>query len=94
MARNDPREWVQARRERTRHLIQMGGLVDKAGLADLTDHKNNTLLGALLLVAERLAKDDTGSFRETCRQRGRAAFDADPPPRPRGKERTAARAAP
>lgn len=31
------REWVVKRRERTRHLIELGGLVVKAGLVDLTD---------------------------------------------------------
>src|SRR3546814_10316144 len=30
--RADTRGWVVARRERTRHLIELGGLVQKAGL--------------------------------------------------------------
>src|SRR3546814_4887885 len=30
--RTDTRGWVVARRERTRHLIELGGLVQKAGL--------------------------------------------------------------
>lgn len=92
MARNDPRPWVQERRERTRHLIQLGGLVDKAGLPALTSQQSNTLLGALLILADRLANDRNDDFRETCRQRGRAAFDADPQSRPRGRERADARA--
>ncbi|WGF90993.1 conjugal transfer protein TraD [Marinivivus vitaminiproducens] len=94
MARNDPRDWVQERRERTRHLIQLGGLVEKAGLPDLTNHQSNTLLGALLVLAERLADDPGGRLHDTCRQRGRAAFDADPSTRPRGRERANARATP
>ena len=34
-ARTDMREWVVKRRERTRYLIELGGLVVKAGLVDL-----------------------------------------------------------
>jgi hypothetical protein len=40
------REWAVARRERTRHLIELGGLVVKAGLVDLTDDDRATLYGA------------------------------------------------
>ena len=43
------------RRERTRHLIELGGLVHKAGLVDLTDDDRATLYGAMLDLA-----DDTG----------------------------------
>jgi transposase len=31
-ARHDTRQWVQDRRARTRHLIELGGLIQKAGL--------------------------------------------------------------
>jgi len=37
MARSDTRDWAKARRERTRHLIELGGLVQKAGLVELVD---------------------------------------------------------
>ena len=33
------------RRERTRHLIELGGLIQKAGLVDLTDDDRATILG-------------------------------------------------
>jgi Conjugal transfer protein TraD len=33
-ARFDTRAWMQARRARTRRLIELGGLVQKSGLAD------------------------------------------------------------
>ena len=33
------------RRERTRHLIELGGLVQKAGLVDLADDDRATLYG-------------------------------------------------
>lgn len=37
-----------ARRERTRHLIELGGLVHKAGLVDLAGDDRATIYGALL----------------------------------------------
>jgi Conjugal transfer protein TraD len=42
-ARTDMRDWAIARRERTRRLIELGGLVVKAGLVDLTDDDRATL---------------------------------------------------
>ena len=36
------------RRERTRHLIELGGLVQKAGLVELTGDDRATIYGALL----------------------------------------------
>jgi hypothetical protein len=54
--RTDSRAWVVQRRERTRHLIELGGLVQKAGLVELTDDDRATLYGALLdLAAARAA---------------------------------------
>ena len=35
--RTDKRSWAMKRRERTRNLIELGGLVQKAGLSELTD---------------------------------------------------------
>ena len=35
-ARNDMRTWQVERRKRTKHLIELGGLVVKAGVVDLT----------------------------------------------------------
>jgi hypothetical protein len=35
-ARHDMRIWRVERRKRTRHLIELGGLVVKAGVVDLT----------------------------------------------------------
>ena len=42
------------RRERTRHLIELGGLVRKAGLVELMDDDRAALYGALLEFAARL----------------------------------------
>ncbi len=53
-ARTDTRDWAKARRERTRHLIELGGLVTKAGLVELVDDDRATLLGAFLELAARM----------------------------------------
>src|SRR3546814_1217683 len=45
--RTDTRGWVVARRARTRHPIELGGLVQKAGLVELADDARATLSGAL-----------------------------------------------
>jgi len=42
------------RRARTRHLIELGGLVIKAGLVELTNDDRATILGSLLETACRL----------------------------------------
>src|SRR5690349_13844802 len=44
----DAREWVTQRRERTRHLIELGGLLVKAGIVDLVDDDRAVIFGALL----------------------------------------------
>jgi len=84
IARDDKRQWVQDRRARTRHLIELGGLVQKAGLVELVDDDRATLLGALLELAGRLRKQEDEHQGETAsdllirwRRRGLRAFDAD-----------------
>lgn len=69
-----------ARRERTRHLIELGGLVHKAGLVTLTDDDRATLLGAFLELAAALqgaGDDQPDHLRARWRRRGLRAFDAD-----------------
>ena len=53
-ARSDNRTWAIERRARTRQLIELGGLVQKAGLVDLTDDDRAALLGAFLELADPL----------------------------------------
>jgi len=65
------------RRERTRHLIELGGLVQKAGLAELTGNDCATLLGGLLGLADMLAGEGGPALREVWRRRGKRAFEAD-----------------
>jgi hypothetical protein len=81
-AREDTRQWVQDRRARTRHLIELGGLVQKAGLVDLVDDDRATLLGAFLELASRLQEDEGENTRPAdimarWRRRGLRAFEAD-----------------
>jgi len=79
-ARTDTRDWAKARRERTRHLIELGGLVQKAGLVELTDDDRATLLGALLDLAGQLrgAGDaDPAHLRARWRRAGLRAFAAE-----------------
>lgn len=81
-ARIDMRDWAKARRERTRHLIELGGLVQKAGLVELVDDDRATLLGAFLEIADRLrglddADVDPHHLATHWRRRGLKAFDVD-----------------
>jgi hypothetical protein len=76
-ARTDMREWVVKRRERTRQLIELGGLVMKAGLVDLTDDDRAILYGAFLSVAEKLSGDESDTELALWRRKGKRAFEAD-----------------
>lgn len=65
------------RRERTRHLIELGGLVAKAGLDNLTGDDRAALYGAFLELADRLQAADADAARRLWRRRGQRAFAAD-----------------
>ena len=65
------------RRERTRHLIELGGLVVKAGLVDLTDDDRAGLYGAFLTVAERLRGEERASALALWKRKGKRAFEAE-----------------
>ncbi|AJA11161.1 MULTISPECIES: conjugal transfer protein TraD [Sphingomonadales] len=71
------RDWAVKRRERTRHLIELGGLVIKAGLAELTDDDRATLYGAFLTVADRLRGDERGNALALWQRKGKRAFEAE-----------------
>lgn len=75
--RTDTRQWVQGRRERTRHLIELGGLVQKAGLVELTDDDRSVLLGAFLAIAAKLQGEDRAQAITFWRRRGKRAFETD-----------------
>jgi Conjugal transfer protein TraD len=72
--RTDKREWAMQRRERTRHLIELGGLVQKAKLVEVTDDDRAILLGAFLAVAAKLQGDEREQAITLWRRRGQRAF--------------------
>ncbi|MBA3904682.1 MAG: conjugal transfer protein TraD [Rhodocyclaceae bacterium] len=76
-ARSDNRAWAIERRARTRQLIELGGLVQKAGLVDLTEDDRAALLGAFLGLADMLKGDGGASLVEVWRRRGRKVFEAE-----------------
>ena len=81
-ARSDARDWARERRERTRHLIELGGLVQKAGLVELTNDDRAILLGAFLELTDRLRGDERANVSRAdllarWRHRGLRAFDVD-----------------
>lgn len=65
------------RRERTRHLIELGGLVQKAGLVELADDDRATIYGALLELTAKAQSDDPGATLALWKRRGKRAFDAE-----------------
>ncbi|MBO9545640.1 conjugal transfer protein TraD [Caulobacter sp.] len=65
------------RRERTHHLVELGGLVTKAGLVDLTDDDRAALLGGLLELADQLHDAGRADVLARWRHRGRHVFEAD-----------------
>ncbi|WP_176595378.1 MULTISPECIES: conjugal transfer protein TraD [Sphingobium] len=73
------REWAIKRRERTRHLIELGGLVAKAGLVDLTDDDRAILYGAFLTVADRLRGPERSNALALWQRKGKRAFEAEMP---------------
>lgn len=62
------------RRERTRHLIELGGLVAKAGLVELTDDDRAVILGLLVEAAAKLRSGDRIQHLTLWQRRGRRAF--------------------
>jgi hypothetical protein len=73
------------RRERTRYLIELGGLVVKAGLVELADDDRAVVLGLLTGAAARLRSEDREQLLALWRRRGKRAFasagkgEKDPP---------------
>lgn len=63
------------RRERTRHLIELGGLVQKSGLVELADDDRATLYGAMLDLAGRASGDEGANALALWKRRGKRAFD-------------------
>lgn len=66
-----------ARRERTHHLIELGGLVQKSGLVELTGDDRAMLYGAFLTLVDGLGGDDREHLLALWRRRGKRAFEAE-----------------
>ncbi len=75
--RTDTKGWVVQRRTRTRHLIELGGLVQKAGLVELTSDDRATLYGAMLELAGRARDKNAGNIMALWKRRGKRAFDME-----------------
>jgi len=58
-------------------LIELGGLVAKAGLVELTDDDRAVLYGAFLATAIMLRSDQREEALVQWRRRGRRAFEAE-----------------
>lgn len=65
------------RRERTRQLIELGGLVAKADLVELTGDDRAAILGLLVEAAATLRGERREQQLLLWRRRGRRAFSAD-----------------
>ncbi|MGL4236376.1 conjugal transfer protein TraD [Tabrizicola sp.] len=71
------RSWQVERRKRTRHLIELGGLVVKAGILDLTDDDRALIYGALIWMAEKLQSAQAEHARAVWTAKGKHTFEAD-----------------
>lgn len=71
------RTWQVERRKRTRHLIELGGLVVKAGIVDLTGDDRAMIYGALLWMAEKLKSEEGEHARGVWEKLGKMGFELD-----------------
>lgn len=71
------RAWQIERRKRTRHLIELGGLVVKSGVVNLTGDDRATILGMLIWAAEKLHSDEREKALALWAEKGKEAFAAE-----------------
>ncbi|SDU23111.1 conjugal transfer protein TraD [Stappia sp. ES.058] len=71
------RTWQVERRKRTRRLIELGGLVVKAGIADLTGDDRAMIYGAMIWMAEKLKTEEGERARGVWKELGKMAFEED-----------------
>lgn len=71
---SDRRAWVVKRRERTRHLIELGGLIAKAGLIELVDDDRAVIFGILTEAAAILRTERRELVIQLWQRRGRRSF--------------------
>lgn len=65
------------RRERTHRLIELGGLVVKSGLVELTDDDRAAIFGLMVEGAATLRSERGDEALTMWRRRGNRAFNAD-----------------
>ena len=71
------RDWQVERRRRTRHLIELGGLVVKSGIVELTGDDRAVIYGALLWMADKLGSEDNERARSLWTAKGTQSFLED-----------------
>ena len=71
------RAWQVERRKRTRHLIELGGLIVKSGIVDLTGDDRAIILGALLWMADKLQSEQGEHARALWAAKGRQVFETE-----------------
>ncbi len=71
------RAWQVERRKRTRRLIELGGLVVKAGIVDLTGDDRAMIFGALLWMADKLRSEQGEHARGVWTRLGKMAFETE-----------------
>ncbi|KGD96679.1 conjugal transfer protein TraD [Rhizobium sp. YS-1r] len=71
------RTWQVERRKRTRHLIELGGLVVKAGIVELTGDDRAVIYGAMLWMAEKLKSEQGEHARGVWTKLGKIALEVE-----------------
>jgi hypothetical protein len=71
------RSWQIERRKRTRHLIELGGLVVKAKIVEITGDDRALIYGALLWIAEKLRSEQGDHARDVWIGKGKQAFEGE-----------------
>lgn len=79
-ARHDMRTWQLERRKRTQHLIELGGLIVKAGIVDLTGDDRAMIYGAMLWMADKLNSESGEHARGVWTKLGKMGFEIDRSP--------------
>ncbi|TGP93613.1 MULTISPECIES: conjugal transfer protein TraD [unclassified Mesorhizobium] len=71
------RTWQVERRKRTRQLIELGGLVAKAGIVELTNDDRAIIYGAMLWIATKLQSHEGEHASNLWAAKGKQAFNAE-----------------
>jgi hypothetical protein len=71
------RTWQIERRKRTRHLIELGGLIVKAGIVDLTGDNRAMIYGAMIWIADKLNSEGGDHARDTWTKLGKMGFERE-----------------